>query len=454
MAWPNGSTPAAYGWFFLRPTMKGKDRNKLLIRRQSVKHPKDHRRHEAPLCGGHCLFYRDKKPHPATGKSVYRARLILALNWQRYMRHQPRNDDPIYPSPFRLQRRREDRSFFGEEFAFDGEDNWLPETESWRTFAAKQAISRYIKQIVSTVEFDFRRACENKNAGEDLFVEFKRNVEHCSLSTVETFWEFPSDNPIADVFQIGAKLMHLKCAGATAKIASFTFKEASRVLNSPCFVIPIAQGVKLKLYAKTNRRIRFEIVQSLLRKESSTLLQEADALSDPWDTTAAELHSLFTAQNVIPWKMLPEVLKALRRRAAIHMEQVMSEVNKGRDCPVKACSVVQLLTEIAIAVPAGFKSKANRVSEIRNLLFMLCYQRGYRGNRKKGPFSAALEALNAAGVLEYDRSRQFYTLADSYIAAADALTAATGEPLLSIFDMNPELFKVGKDGKRPTRLRE
>lgn len=454
MAWPNGSNSALYGWFFRRPEMKGKDRDKLLIRKQSLKHPKDHRRHEAPLCGGYCLFYRDKKPHPVTKKTVHRAKLVLALNWQRFIRHQPEDKNLPLRSLPRLQRRREDRTFHGEEFAMDGEDNWLPETQSWRNFAASQRIADYIKKIVSRMELDFARACKVENAAQDAFVTFKRSTERCSLSAVETFWEFPSDNPIADVLQIGAKMMHLKCAGASAKIASFPFKEANRVLNSPCFVIPIAQGVKLKLYAKTNRRIRFEIVQYGLRQQTPRLLQEAVDLTDPWKTTDAEFHSFLSTQNDFLWYKLPGVINGLRRRAAIHMEQVMSELNKGRNSPVKACSVVQLLAEIAVAVPAGFKSKAARLAEIQNLLFMLCYQRGFRGNRKQGPLSATLEALNAAGVLEFDRSRQFYVLADAYIVAADALIMATGEPLFAIFGSDVEKFKVLRGGKRPTRLRE
>jgi hypothetical protein len=154
------------------------------------------------------------------------------------------------------------------------------------------------------------------------------------------------------------------------------------------------------------------------------------------------------------WDTLPAILKALRCRAAEHMNQVMKELRKGRVPPVKACPVVNLLAEVAAAVPRGFKSKATRLSEIRDLLFMLCYQRGIRGNRHTGPLAEAIGELEAAGVVEFDRPRQFYVLSEAYLPAADALLSATGEPLLTVFGLNPAEYSFQKGGKHPVRLRE
>lgn len=460
MAWPkNVGTPAMFGWFFSRPAMKGKDNAKLLIRRQGITDKANNRCHEAPLCGGYCLFYRDKKPNPETFKSVHKAKLTLALNLQRFIRHQARNDNPLLPHPKRLQRWGEDRSSFEEEFAFDEEDNWVPDTPDWRDFAGKEHFKDYLDLIAKRVHFDFQRACKFQNAAEaeeTPNIELKRCGKPYSLSAVETLWEFPSNNPIADVLQIGAKLMHLKRAGVVTKIKRLVFKEANRVVNSPCFVIPVAQGVKLKLYAKTNKRIRFEIVQTGLRRELAKLVEEADNLQDPWVTAlASKSDSLFSMQNIVRSSdELPAILKALRQRASVHMNQIMTEMRKGRDKQVKACSVVNLLAQIAAAVPSGFKSNAKRLSEIQNLLFLLCYQRGFRGSRKQGPYSAALSTLEAAGVLEFDRSRLFYVLTDSYVMAADALISATGDPILHVFGMSWGAYPVQKGGTLPVRLRE
>ena len=359
MAWPSNGQPAMYGWFFNRPGTTGKYRAKLLIRRQSHSDKSNDRRHEAPLCGGYALFYRDKNPHPETGNPVHRAKLRLALNVQRFIRHQARLDDPSLPRTIRLQRWRETRNTYGDEFSYDEEDNWIPSTPTWEKFEAREWFKPYIALIANEVDASFQRACDLINAGElSPVVTAKRTGKPFSLSTVETVWEFPSENPIADVFDIGAKLMHLKRSGALAR-------ESHRVRNSPCIVVPIAQGVKLKLYAKTNRRIRFEIVQSGLGKLLPELLEEADCLpvsdTEIWHSEDSDSPVLWGRS----WHRLPSVLKALRHRAANHMNQVMKEMQKGRVPPVKACSLVNLLAELAAAVPRGFKSKATRLSEIR-----------------------------------------------------------------------------------------
>ncbi|MEP6669406.1 MAG: hypothetical protein ABJF10_09655 [Chthoniobacter sp.] len=449
MAWPGDGTPAMFGWFFTRPATKGKDAGKLLIRRQSLTDKSNNRRHEAPLCGGYCLFYRDKKPHPETGNPVHRAKLRLALNVQRFIRHQARKDNASLPRTNRLQRWRESRNTYGDEFSYDEEDNWIPHEPAWDKFAAREWFRPYVELIAKQVDETFERACVYSNAGElSPAVTAKRIGKPFSLSTVETLWEFPSENPVADVFDIGAKLMHLKRQGAFAR-------ESQRVRNSPCIVVPIAQGVKLKLYAKTNRRIRFEIVQTGLGKQLPKLIEEAHALGDPWDGKANWGQTSFVPSLLNrSWEILPAILKALRHRAAEHMNQVMKELRKGRVQPVRACSVVNLMAEVAAAVPRGFKSKATRLSEIRDLLFMLCYQRGFRGDRKTGPLAEAITELETAGVVAYDRSRQFYILSEAYVLAADSLLSATGEPLLTVFGLNPSEYSFQKGGKHPVRLRE
>jgi len=292
------------------------------------------------------------------------------------------------PRRNRLQGWPESRNTHGDEFSYDEEDNWIPHTTAWEKFAARDWVEPYVELIAKEVGATFQRACDYSNAGElSPVVTATRTGKPFSLSTVETLWEFPSENPIADVFAIGAKLMQLKRAGGIAR-------ESMRIRNSPCIVVPIAQGVKLKLYAKTNRRIRFEIVQSGLGKQFPQLIEAAHGLSDPWDGAANWGKSGFVPPLLNrSWDTLPAILMALRHRAAKHMNQVMTELQKGRISPVKACSVVNLLAELAAAVPRGFKNKVTRRSEIRDLLFMLCYQRGFRGNRKEGPLAEAIAEL-------------------------------------------------------------
>jgi hypothetical protein len=447
-AWAQKGKPLMHGWFFLRPAMKGQDRNKLLIRSQRLKHSSKNLHHEAPLCGGYALFYPDKKPQPVTGHKVHRIKLRLSLNLQRFIRHQPKEDDPSLPGAFgvvpRLKARSLKRSSHGEESSFDDEDNWLPNTPSWQQYGAGDHFGSYLDLIQKQVANDIQRACTFSNPmsafdvdGEGQVIA-EMEVFHYSLSLVETLWEFPSSNPIADVFEIGARLMRLKKQGGSAKFYPYNHKQIGLTLNSPCFIVPVSEGVNLKLYAKTNRRIRFEIVQSEIMKQRADLLTEEKIPFDEKEHSPEEL---------------PHLLRALRRRAANQMNQLMKELRQGRDGMVKACSVVQLLSEVASAVHSSTFHKQERLEQLQTLLFFLCYQHGFRGSRKTGPYAAALIALEERGVIKYERPRQFYVLQPAYISAADALLSATEDPFFAIFDVERANFHLAKDG-RVFRLRE
>jgi hypothetical protein len=436
LAWKAGEEAARYGWLFLRPHLEGKDRNKLLIRKQVLIHPQDRRRHEAPLSAGHCLFYRDRKSRLVTR---HLAKLRLSLNVQRFTRHQYQSDTPSKLKSFRLQRRRENRSMHGDEFALDGADNWLPQGAAWKMAHKSEHLAGYVLLIAREVERDLSRACKystdlEQSGDEWTSIGWERENESYRFEKVETLWEFPSENPIGDVLQIGAKLMHFNREGAIAR-------EFSRVRNSPCFVVPIGEGVQLKLYAKTNQRIRFEVVQSDLGRRRGELLAEAGIVvrkGEEWKR---------------PFSEIPKVMKAIRARAAAHMNQVMDEIRGVKIPPVKACSVVKLLSEVTAAVfSSPFMSR--RHSDLQTLLFCLCYQRGYRGQIKKGPLSIALSTLERRGVLTFDRARQFYKLAKDYEGAADTLFAATGDPILAVFGMDSSQYQQRKPGTRPVFLRE
>lgn len=433
-----------FGAFFCRPDHDRKDRNKLKIRKLALIDSKGSRRHEPPLCGGYCLFYNDGNRLPVTGDGMHTAKVRLSLNLQRFIRHQPQRDDPLKPWKYRLQKRPKKRtSYNDEEQAMDGEDNWVPNTPEWQKFAAREHLEPYLELIADQTHAELSRACRvteklNKVDEEDWYSVGVEREDHYRLSMVETFWEFPSETPVQDVWAIGAKLMHLTKADASVEAHEIETKEAGRKANAPCFSIPLAEGVRLKLYAKTNKRIRFEIVQKELGDERKELLKEAEIQAQ---------------EGRRPWSEIAPLLKALRVRAAKHMNTVMEHLRADQTPPVKAKSVVQLLAEVAI-VASGMISKDSRLARLQTLLSWLCCQRGYRGSIDKGPYASALKALEKRGIIKFYPSSGFYALCDAYKEAANALVSATGEPLLNIFGADGEAYKWPKDSKMPIRLRE
>lgn len=450
-AWPSESLPAWHGAFLCRAQRGGRD-TRLWLRKEAVIHPEDSRRIEPPLCGGYCRFHSAKPRLPVTGDSFHYASLRLSLNLQRFIRHQPQQDDPRKPWRYRLQRRKGKQSVHAEEASLDGEDNWLPDTPDWQKFSAKEHLGMYLELIADQMGDELIRAChvynqavlliDEEEAADDWSVvrakvAWEREEEY-RLRQVETLWEFPSTNPIAEVWELGKKMMHLSKKGGTAKVQEMEIKEAGRVLNSPCFSIPLAEGVRVKLYAKTNKRIRFEIVQSNLGNDRAALFIEA---------------GISPKEGRRSWDELPLLLKAIRERAAKHMNKLMEKLRAVEQPGLRSKGLIELLAEVAAAVPASI-SKQTRVERIQTVLNLLCFQKGYGGGIDKGPCSDAFRTLAERKVIHFDPTWRRYALTDAYKPAAEALAAVAGDPLFAAFGPNASKLRVPKSRKPPVRLRE
>lgn len=446
LAWDSTAVPGApplYGAFLCR--LSGKEDRKFWLRKQALIHPTDSRRIEPPLCSGFCRFRLDSQRLPITGDFIHSAKLRLSLNLQRFIRHQPPQDNPKRPHVPRLERRKDKRALHGDEQSFDGQDNWLPDTPEWRTYAAKEHMGKYLELIGDQMGKELSRACDIIEKGvlqTDTENDWSKvgwdREDTYSLSQVETLWEFPADNPITTVWELGTKLMHLSKAEGTVAMHEMQVKEAGRCFNSPCFSIPIAENVRLKLYAKTNKRIRFEIVHSEMWKQRAALLKEAGLNPETGGRS---------------WDDVPHLLKALRQRAAKHMNNVMEHLRAVQTPELKPKRLLELITAVYEAVPPTI-FKQTRMDQVQTMLVWLCFHKGYRGGIKKGPYSDALKTLAERGIIQFDHKRKFYVLSDAYKDAADAFASVAGDPLMSLIGIDPSEFVLQPSGVPPIRVRE
>ena len=236
-----------HGTLFCRPGNKGKSKHLLNIRQKKLIHPEGERWLNPPLCGGYVRFSPRLK-----GEAEFRdsrsAELHLSLNLQRFIRHQPQHASPVKgnePSAKpRLTKRKGDRSFFGEEFSFDGQDNWIPDTPAWTAFAnpkkSRLHLAAYLKKITRVFHQQAKRAAKFAEGGAG-WKTVKRALEYHSLSTVETGWEFASLDPIGDVLQIGNSAMRLR-KKAEQKNYLIQLGKSGWELNSPCLIFLRKRG--------------------------------------------------------------------------------------------------------------------------------------------------------------------------------------------------------------------
>lgn len=445
-AWDSDIVPGGqplYGAFLCR--LSGKDDRKFWIRKQALIHPTDSRRIEPPLCSGCCRFRLDSQL-PITGDFIHTAKLYLSLNLQRFIRHQPPQDNPKKPHTPRLQRRKGKRCVHGDEQSLDEQDNWLPDTPEWRKYATREHFPKYLELIGDQMGKELSRAC---NVIEKSVLQIDPEADwpqmgweredSYSLSQVETLWEFPADNPITTVWELGTKLMHLSKTGGKVAMHKMQAKEAGHIYNSPCFSIPIAKNVRLKLYAKTNRRIRFEIVHSELWNQRAALLKEAGLNPETGGRS---------------WDDVPHLLKALRQRAAKHMNNVMEHLQTVQTPELKPKTLLELITAVFEAIPPTI-FKQTRMDRIQTMLIWLCFHKGYRGGIKKGPYSDALKTLAERGIIKFDHKRKFYVLTNAYKDAAAALSSIAGDPLLALMGIDLSEFVLQPASlSPPVRVRE
>lgn len=92
-----------------------------------------------------------------------------------------------------------------------------------------------------------------------------------TLQTMETYWEFSDDDPVATIAALERPFRSL---GSKSSVEWYTFPDAARATmrsrgviiadddNAPVIKIQVAKGTQIKAYAKTSGSIRFEVTHT------------------------------------------------------------------------------------------------------------------------------------------------------------------------------------------------
>lgn len=86
-----------------------------------------------------------------------------------------------------------------------------------------------------------------------------------SLKYVETYWEFSSSDPLGLVRRLEPHLMAFASAGAPSFARDYQDPSRGTAGNAPSLRIQLRRGIFLRVYAKTNARIRFEVSHDLAK---------------------------------------------------------------------------------------------------------------------------------------------------------------------------------------------
>jgi len=408
----SGQDAETYGRIFNQPTRGEPPFAIQLIRQRQTARPQPY---PVPLFEGHLEIENPRRDTNALGESVWEFQTILSINPTRFLRHQelPRRavlygEEPVFEYDlFRAEtppdtldeyslQRETDRYYV---------DNWIPDSRFWARFASQQFwpthLAGYLCGVEREIQRDIDRAAQNQT------VVIVRPDRPFSLSTVETYFEFYWDGPIGMVMALKLVLEEFvnELRADSYPVAQLTHE---RIENSQCLTVQMGVGITLKIYAKTNRRIRFEITHRLNGDVPYRLNSGRHTFAQMGD--------------------IQEALAELAGDAATRLNRVFDFINTSASFSGPQKSVIQFITEITSAC-----NNAGMASELLELLRWNRSINARRGASVNAVFGNVLEKLVNKNVLLRGRSR--YSVAPAYQAAHRALMYHNG--IGSILNLHP-----------------
>lgn len=324
----NQDIAAAYSAFFTRPT--GRDSGqRLYLRREPISSlTHDPRFGVAPLCAG--ILNLEERGARA-------ARYVTAVYWAnlnptRFVRYQSPNSlrtgwaNLVPPDLFSASEIIGDTG----EFSLDGEDNWIPEHPAaiWQSFIHPNKwddrLTDYLSAVETAMRGEMNRRGRLSSIGGAGTLSFTPSNEAWTLRRVETYWEFAKDAG-PELLELIDRAMRSFCALPYVRRAFLRSRRApehTRERNSPNEIslsVTAAPGTRIVVYAKTNRRIRFEVRHDKETLRSNTpmerIMRSVTGVSDmvrvlrQISEDAAEVLNTFLnhlertlADAVIPWQ--------------------------------------------------------------------------------------------------------------------------------------------------------
>ena len=320
------------------------------------------RPYDRPLIGGK-ISLRERASNPSSPlRYSKRLQLDLDLNPTRFVRHQGyvRNlrSDMDFGSLGAIQLRTGQPRNFAE-YSLDGNDNVLC-TRRLEASASERLwpiqLERYWRGLWAMLDHIFTESA--RIAG--IVV---RPRPRFSLQTVESYWEFSTAEPIQLVRRIEPFVSSLAEEATTSYYYSASYER-----NSPSLRVKLKKGLNLRIYAKTNRRVRFEIIHKLNR-----------------DRTTGR-HTGHT------WDDFQRIMQTVTEYATGRINRVFDSLADQMPINANQASVCELVNAIVQAVPDPDLSQ--------ELLVILVSSGGRLNRLRNSGFDEAIDSLVEVGLIQ------------------------------------------------------
>lgn len=361
------------------------------------------RNNPPPLFSGDYRLNFDSAHPPETMQLVH-AQLRLELNLNRFLHHQnasayipPRRDFSTTTAEFFET----GVVHHTDEFALDNSDNWIPDLPGFENLShpgfSDRIIRDYIEGVLREIDADIGQAADTASV---LVHEDQPRLRY-NVRYVETYREFavPGTSSPRIVSHLEPLLQSYNELGFTAKDYRLAGQQPWNG-NSRVLILKIRNGVLLRIYSKTNNRLRLEIVHDLT--ESFLPQLPGELAADARKHTSATLDGVY------------RILRRARADAAEILNSVLQHMRNRGVLPATPKTHVDFLSDIIDAIGNGPHTQ---------LIISMLIAKG--GITSTPSLRAKLKKLKRAGVLRVQprNRRREYVIVEQYQSPVAMLRA-------------------------------
>lgn len=307
------------------------------------------------------------------GPTSYAVSATLSLNPTRFVRHNfstgssagIRSGQALSHPDWRLLTRAIGRNHAGEHI-LDDNDNCILEGRILR-FCRGSIYEAWAESYIRDATAHVLRRMEHAaHLSQSRYID--RDIEF-NLRKIETYWERTSPSPLGYVRDLADRFLARSSRIRIAGYAATTSYRRER--NSLSIDVPLRKGVSLKIYAKTNLRVRFEVAHNfveatnhlgtrhtttsldeLMRWTNDTIDAARGSIMNLLPVLQVQESSAYQAEAVISFFQLlyqaPGAADDLRRLA-----QILIEVGGIAGGDESITEAVEHLVRQGVLVPAG-----------------------------------------------------------------------------------------------------
>lgn len=264
-------------------------------------------------------------------------------------------------------------------------------------------LRRYWNGIVDLVERWLQQSADDANC------QFQRIGEHINIKEIETHWEFSCDRPLEEMLRLERAVRRVAASSETnwmsisqearEHIGPLANSSIGAEDNSPRIKMMLERGTSLRIYAKTSRRLRFEVV-----------------------FVCAEARAAFPTHTATNWATLFIWLERARTLGAEYLSDILPSIRAAQLPPEPGKRSYELVADIFRATSDAAMSQAIVEALIAN---------GRVVNYRGGSMTAVIRRLCSRNIL-YRLGRQstdnIYVVTTQY---QQALTDLRGEQQVS-----------------------